>query len=119
MSEVMDGLLEELKCTLTSSSYLWYMSNVVVLVWFILHDKDYPLDITVMPDYDREVYERFGEKLGSIIGKPVSGEHMAMMAKMFDFTNKMAGGTAEVDPVHTQEVTFPDFRHVQADEHAL
>lgn len=31
---------------------------------------------------------------------------MAMMAKMFDFTNKMAGITAEVDPVHTQEVTF-------------
>ena len=101
-----DGLLEELKCTLTSSSYLWYMSNVVVLVWFILHDKDYPLDITVVPDYDREVYQRFGEKLGAIIGKPVSEEHMAMMAKMFDFTNKMAGGTAEVDPVHTQEVTF-------------
>ena len=45
-----DGLLEELKCTLTTSSYLWYMSNVVVLVWFILHDKDYPLDITVVPD---------------------------------------------------------------------
>ena len=72
-----DGLLEELKCTLTSSSYLWYMSNVVVLVWFILHDKDYPLDITVVPDYDREVYQRFGEKLGAIIGKPVSEEHMA------------------------------------------
>ena len=60
-------------------------------MWFILHDKDYPLDITVVPDYDREVYQRFGEKLGAIIGKPVSEEHMAMMAKMFDFTNKNGG----------------------------
>lgn len=101
-----DSLLEESGCTLTSSSYLWYMSNVVVLVWFILHDKVYPLDITVMPDYDREVYERFGRKLEGIIEKPVSQEHIAMMAKMFDFTNKMAGGKAEVDPVHAQAVTF-------------
>lgn len=101
-----DSLLEELGCTLTSSSYLWYMSNVMVLVWFILHGKEYPLDITVAPDYDREIYERFGEKLEAVIGKPVSVEHVVMMAKMFDFTNKMAGGKAEVDPVHAQEVTF-------------
>lgn len=101
-----DDLLEELGCTLTSGSYLWYMSNVVVLVWFILHDKVYPLDIAMMPDYDREAYERFGKKLADIMGKPVSQEHMAMMAKMSDFTNKMAGGKKEVDPVHAQAVTF-------------
>lgn len=29
-----------------------------------------------------------------------------MMAKMYDFTNKMAGGSADVDPVHAQSVTF-------------
>ena len=43
-----DDLLEELKCTLTSSSYLWYMSNVVVLVWYILHGKVYPLDLSLI-----------------------------------------------------------------------
>lgn len=101
-----DGLLEELNCTLTSSSYLWYMSNVVVLIWYILHDKVYPLDITVMPEYDREVYGNFGKKLEEIIGRPVSAEHIAMMARMFDFTNKIAGGKGEVDPVHAQAVTF-------------
>ena len=101
-----DGLLEDLGCTLTSSSYLWYMSNVVVLIWYILHDKVYPLDISVMPEYDREVYGRFGKNLEIIIGRPVSGDYIAMMAKMFDFTNKIAGGKGEVDPVHAQAVTF-------------
>ena len=103
---VVDGLLEELGCTLTSSSYLWYMSNIVVLVWFILHDKEYPLDITVMPEFDPEVYGRFAKKLEEIIGRPVSENHVCMMAKMYDFTNKMAGGSADVDPVHAQSVTF-------------
>lgn len=101
-----DGLLEDLGCTLTSSSYLWYMSNVVVLIWYVLHDKVYPLDISVMPGYDREVYGRFGKDLEVIIGRPVSGDYIAMMAKMFDFTNKIAGGKGEVDPVHAQAVTF-------------
>ena len=31
---------------------------------------------------------------------------MYMMAKMYDFTNKMTGSGAEVDPVHAQSVTF-------------
>lgn len=101
-----DGLLEDLGCTLTTSSYLWYMSNIVVLIWYILHGKVYPLDITVMPEYDRDVYGRFGKELEEIIARPVSGEHIAMMAKMFDFTNKIAGGKGEVDPVHAQAVTF-------------
>lgn len=101
-----DELLEELGCTLTSSSYLWYMSNVVVLVWFILHDKEYPLDLTVMPEFDREVYERFGNKLEGLIGHPVLESHILIMARMHDFTNKMAGFSADVDPVHAQSVTF-------------
>ena len=97
---------EELKCTLTSSSYLWYMSNVVVLVWYILHGKVYPLDITVAPEFDREIFGRFGRRLEEIIGREVSDEHICMMAKMFDFTNKIAGGNADVDPVQAEEVTF-------------
>ena len=101
-----DDLLEELKCTLTSSSYLWYMSNVVVLVWYILHGKVYPLDITVAPEFDREIFGRFGRRLEEIIGREVSDEHICMMAKMFDFTNKIAGGNADVDPVQAEEVTF-------------
>lgn len=101
-----DELLEELGCTLTSSSYLWYLSNIVVLVWFILHEKEYPLDITVLPDFDRQIYERFAKKLEAIIGQRVTEPHICMMARMLDFTNKMVGGSAEVDPVHAQSVTF-------------
>ena len=101
-----DDLLEELQCTLTSSSYLWYMSNVVVLVWYILHGKVYPLDITVAPDFNREAFGRFGKRLEEIIGREVSEEHIRMMAKMFDFTNKIAGGNADVDPVQAEAVTF-------------
>ena len=101
-----DELLEALGCTLTSSSYLWYMSNIVVLVWFILHEKEYPLDITVVPEFDREIYDHFARKLENIIGRPVLEEHICMMARMYDFTNKMAGGNADVDPVHAQSVTF-------------
>lgn len=101
-----DELLEELGCTLTSSSYLWYMSNIVVLVWYMIHDKKYPLDITVVPEFDRETYGRFAAKLETIIGRSVLEEHICMMARMYDFTNKMAGGSANVDPVHAQSVTF-------------
>lgn len=101
-----DELLEELGCTLTSSSYLWYMSNAVVLVWFILHDKVYPLEVAVTPEFDEDIYARFAERLEKIIGKPVEKEHISILAKMLDFTNKMAGGNGEVDPVHAQAVTF-------------
>lgn len=101
-----DQLLENLGCTLTSSSYLWYMSNIVVLVWFILHGKTYPLEVSVTPEFDREIYGRFAGKLEEILDKPVSEEHICMMAKMFDFTNKIAGGNMDVDPVHAQSVTF-------------
>ncbi len=101
-----DVLLEKLKCTLTSSSYLWYMSNIVVLVWYILHGKEYPLDLTVLPEFDRQPYKEFGAELEVIIGRPVLEQHLCMMAKMLDFTNKMAGGSVDVDPVHAEAVTF-------------
>lgn len=101
-----DELLEELGCTLTSSSYLWYMSNAVVLVWFILHDKVYPLNLAVPPEFDQHIYERFAGRLEEIIGKPVKREYISILAKMLDFTNKMTGGNGEVDPVHAQAVTL-------------
>ena len=59
-----------------------------------------------MPEFDREIYGRFAGKLEEIIGRPVSEYHVYMMAKMYDFTNKMTGSGAEVDPVHAQSVTF-------------
>lgn len=101
-----NALLEDLQCTLTSNSYSWYMSNILVLIWFILHEKDYPLDINVVPEYDREKYARFSERLSKILGMPVAEDYIRQMAKLFDFTNKFAGLHEEVDLVQVEMVTF-------------
>lgn len=101
-----DQLLDDLGCTLTSSSYSWYMSNIMVLIWFIIHEKDYPLDLSVMPEFDEEKFREFSRKLSEILGIPVTSNHIRLMAKLFDFTNKFAGLGAEVDPVHAEAVTF-------------
>ena len=61
-----DGLLEGLGCTLTTNSYLWYMSNVLVIVWCIIHGKDHPLEVPEEPGYDQEIFGRFKERLEKI-----------------------------------------------------
>ena len=99
-------LLEHLNCTLTNTSYAWYMSNIMVLIWFIIHGKEYPLDLRVVPEFDREKFGEFSRKLEGIIGRPVTEEHVCLMAKLFDFTNKFAGINEKVDPVHAEAVTF-------------
>lgn len=99
-------LLEKLQCTLTNTSYSWYMSNIMVLIWFIIHDKEYPLDVRVMPEFNQEIYGEFSRKLEGIIGRPVTEENICLMAKMFDFTNKFAGLNENIDLVHAESVTF-------------
>ena len=101
-----NALLEDLQCTLTSNSYSWYMSNIMALIWFIIHEKDYPLDLNVVPEYDREKYDRFSRRLSEILGMPVSEDYIRQMAKLFDYTNKFAGLHEDVDLVHAETVTF-------------
>lgn len=101
-----NALLEDLQCTLTSNSYSWYMSNIMALIWFIIHEKDYPLDLNVVPEYDREKYNRFSRLLSEILGMPVSEDYIRQMAKLFDYTNKFAGLHEDVDLVHAETVTF-------------
>lgn len=101
-----NALLEDLNCTLTSNSYSWYMSNIMALIWFIIHEKDYPLDLNVVPEYDREKYDRFSRRLSEILGMPVSEDYIRQMAKLFDYTNKFAGLHDDVDLVHAETVTF-------------
>lgn len=101
-----NALLEDLQCTLTSNSYSWYMSNIMALIWFIIHEKDYPLDLNVVPEYDREKYDRFSKRLSEILGRPVSEDYIRQMAKLFDYTNKFAGLHEDVDLVHAETVTF-------------
>lgn len=101
-----DELLEDLHCTLTSASYSWYMSSIMVLIWFIIHEKEYPLDLSLMPDFEQEKFERFSQKLSVILGRPLSEDHIRLMVKLFDFTNKFAGLHDEVDPIHAEALTF-------------
>ncbi len=101
-----NALLEDLQCTLTSNSYSWYMSNIMALIWFIIHEKDYPLDLNVVPEYDREKYDRFSRRLSEILGMPVSEDNYGQMAKHFDYTINFAGLHEDVDLVHAETVTF-------------
>ncbi|MEG0688895.1 MAG: PTS sugar transporter subunit IIA [Hungatella sp.] len=101
-----DKLLESLQCTLTNTSYAWYMSNIMVLIWFIIHEKEYPLDLSLVPEFDREKFGEFSKQLEQIIKRPISENHVCLMAKLFDFTNKFAGLNETVDPVHAETVTF-------------
>lgn len=101
-----DRLLEGLGCTLSYGSYSWYMSGVIVLVWFIIHGKDYPLDLSKVPDFDPEIFGEFSRQLSQIIKKPVSEQQICMLAKMFDFTNKFASSNEDVDLVEAEAVMF-------------
>lgn len=101
-----DDLLDDLGCTLTSTSYAWYMSNIMVLIWFILHEKEYPLDLSVVPEFEEVKFSRFSQKLSNIMNTPISDNQIRQMAKLFDFTNKFEGLGGEVDPVHVETVTF-------------
>ncbi|MEG0379027.1 MAG: helix-turn-helix domain-containing protein, partial [Eubacterium sp.] len=38
-----DELLKENGITLTDDSYKWYLSNVIVLCWFMINEREYPL----------------------------------------------------------------------------
>lgn len=100
-----NALLEELKCTLTQASYSWYMSNIMVVIWFIIHNKEYPLDLPVETEYDREAFERFAGKLEEILGRPVAERDIRLMAQLFEFTNKFAGLGGKVDLLHAEAVT--------------
>lgn len=101
-----NALLEELKCTLTQASYSWYMSNIMVVIWFIIHNKEYPLDLPVETEYDKEKFDRFSVKLEQILGMPVGENNIRLMAKLFDFTNKFAGLNGNVDLLRAESVTF-------------
>ena len=101
-----DELLDDLGCTLTNTSYAWYMSNIMVVIWFIIHRKEYPLDISVVPEFDRGKFAAFSEKLSEILGMEVGESYIRIMAKLYDFTNKFAGLHGEVDPVYAESVTF-------------
>lgn len=101
-----DKLLDDLGCTLTNTSYAWYMSNIMVVIWFIIHEKEYPLDVSVVPDFDRAKFEEFSVKLTEILGRQVSESYIRIMAKLFDFTNKFAGLHEDVDPVYAESLTF-------------
>lgn len=99
-----DGLLEQLSCTLTDDSYNWYLSNVMVLVWFIIHKKDYPLEVNINIPYEEEAFETFVLQLESIIHTTITYKNILIMARFLDYTNKYNRLSADVDLIHAESI---------------
>ena len=99
-------MLEANSCVLTDESYRWYLSSIMVLVWFVIHDKEYPLDTEGMADYDPAVFEAFREKLGQLVGKPIDERNTRILARFLDFTNKYARLYSDVDLIDAETVVY-------------
>ena len=99
-------MLEANSCVLTDESYRWYLSSIMVLVWFVIHDKEYPLDTEGMADYDPAVFEVFREKLGQLVGKPIDERNTRILARFLDFTNKYARLYSDVDLIDAETVVY-------------
>lgn len=60
-----------------------------------------------MSEFNREKSGEFSGRLKGIIRRPVTEEHVCLMAKSPDLINKSAGVNEEVNPVHAEAATFP------------
>lgn len=100
-----DEMLEANRLTLTDDSYKWYLSNVIVLVWFIINGKEYPLAAST-PVETAEDNSAFITNLAEIIGHRISEKNARILKRFLNCTNQFAHLYSDMDLVDAEGTVY-------------
>lgn len=98
-----DELLENMNCILTDDSYKWYVSNIFVVIWFILKEKENPLELTIS-SYSCDGYNEFIEKLEKIINMKIDNRKQKVLIRLLNYINKDAGLDEDMDLIYIETI---------------
>lgn len=90
--ELINNFLEELNCILTDQSYKWYLSNVLVFLWYELNKKGYPIKIEENDDsldnISSKVSYKYKDKIKDILPKEITQDNIKTVFLLLNYTNK-------------------------------
>ncbi len=98
-----DELLENMNCILTDDSYKWYVSNIFVVIWFILKGKENPLELTIS-SYSCDGYNEFIEKLEKVINMKIDNRKQKVLIRLLNYINKDAGLDEDIDLIYIETI---------------
>lgn len=101
-----DELLKANAITLTDDSYKWYLSNVIVLCWFIINHREYPLVSDVVPAKGGVNYGNFFAKLSKIMGCQISEKNQCFMQRFLNCTSHFSHFNSEVDLIDAEAIVY-------------
>lgn len=92
-----------MNCILTDDSYKWYVSNIFVVIWFILKEKENPLELTIS-SYSCDGYNEFIEKLEKIINMKIDNRKQKVLIRLLNYINKDAGLDEDMDLIYIETI---------------
>ncbi|MGG7143057.1 BglG family transcription antiterminator [Clostridium nigeriense] len=98
-----DELLEEMNCILTEDSYKWYVSNIFVVIWFVLKGKENPLESTISM-YNSHKYDEYIKKLEEIINIKIDRKKQKVLIRLLNYINKNAGLDGDIDLIFIETI---------------
>lgn len=97
-------LLERSEYVLTDSSYRWYLSNILCLIWFIIHNKEYPVNLDSIPIFSSKSTRRIQKTLSKIIGCPITDQQISTMIYYLEYTRTYSNTNQTMDPVYVESL---------------
>ena len=83
-----DDLLDTLKYTLANNSYQWYVTHILVLVWFVINDKEHSLENNSVLTKGDIYCEEEINSLEKIIGKEIETKKRQIIVRLLQYTSK-------------------------------
>lgn len=88
-----NGLLEELNFTLTDKSYNWFLSNILIFIWYVFNKKEYPIDslkheVNDFESNDYEIPNEYKEKIKGILPKEIIKKSNNIIFLLLNYTNQ-------------------------------
>lgn len=99
-----DEFLEDMNCVLTDNSYKWYVSNILVLIWFVLNNKEYPLELTDISSVKAYSYDNSIKKLENIIYKEFDDKKYKVIVRLLNYINNDAELDGDIDFIHIETI---------------
>ncbi|MFV0396099.1 MAG: BglG family transcription antiterminator [Coprobacillaceae bacterium] len=83
-----DSLLDSMQCVLTDHSYCWYVSNILILVWFIINKEKHPLELSEINSVELSIFDEPIKELETIIKQEISLKEAKLLIRLLNYTNK-------------------------------
>lgn len=96
-----DKLLENMNCILADEVYKWYVSNVFVVIWFILKGKENPLESTINNHYS-DRYDDFISDLEAIIKIKIDKKKRKILIRLINYINNDVGLDGDIDLIYIE-----------------